>query len=215
MARLSTKFIAPLFAAVLLGGVVAPAHATPVSGCADDGTGTGNQVCDLWEFDAMGSPVESTSASSIYQPGDWLYGYSFILEGPTWDGTINSVSDIIVIDRGTVWLYSDGDPQFGQIYNDALTGLFNGLPVEQAVGDGSLPAIDLGLGVVIGLALEDVNGLAMLAPVSFLSGSGDTFIIHSDGDVIVPGQVPEPTTVSLVALGGLALVLRRRFKRTV
>lgn len=187
------------------------ARAGSISACV---SGAGGQLtCDLFETDANGDPSEigTVSSQSAGIDAGWLVGYAFLLDAPDPTQKAN-VSDVVIIHHDHIDLFSQGaGAAFDNAYNAAIAGSdIDGTAIAtgQVFGDTGTPNRQFNPGNgPIGLFFETTD------PVVGLSFTADGFFdiinIHSDAD-FGGAEVPEPTTLSLVALGGAIAAYRRR-----
>jgi hypothetical protein len=208
------KSIAVLTVLCGLSALASTAHATPISGCTQN-PGTGQLTCDLYESDANGNPSEIGTVSPGFNAG-WLVGYAFMLDAADPTQKAN-VSDVIIVHSDHIDLFSQGaGAAFDTAYNAALAGAAidgTAIATGQVFGDtgagpgGANRQFNPGNGK-IGLFWE------LSDPVVGLSFTADGFFdiinLHSDADFNRQAPVPEPATLSLVALGGAVAAYRKR-----
>jgi hypothetical protein len=208
------KVMAVLTVVCGLTAFARPARATSIGTCVVDGSGA--NICDIFE-----DPADETgTVAPAINPG-WLVGYAFLLDAADPTQKAN-VSDVLVIHSDHIDLFSQGAAQFDSVYGDALAGAaIDGTPIAdgQVFGDtgagpgGANRQFDPGNGA-IGLFWETSNPVSgfLFFAIPGVPGGGccDTLNIHSDADFVGGNEVPEPATLSLVAIGGAVAAYRRR-----
>jgi hypothetical protein len=72
------------------------------------------------------------------------------------------------------------------------------------------PAPGVNVGDTIVLSAGSVTTAINIPAAAPINGSYSAILVNSNGDQIGTGVVPEPASISMLALGGLALLARRR-----
>jgi hypothetical protein len=213
------KFVAPVCMALgLMAFSSAPVQALPVTSCFANGTfdrpgGTildSNELltCDLVEA----TSGEEFSVADPFSPNDWFTpSYAILLDAA------GGASDVVEFHKvqgvDTVTLYSDGSANFASALALALGAPANALirVVEAPAGSATTFFVNFQANVVG----------AQSAFVGCLGAANcDTINVYSDDGNNPPppppdGQVPEPATLTLMAVGGAVAAIRRRRKATV
>ena len=206
---------------LIVGLVMLPgaASASPLgaNGCAMGATGF---ECDLFVDDVTGHSILDATGLA---PG-WLVGYTFLLNvgADLADGIqAADVAHALVIHAGMIDLFT---PIVGS------TALFSAA-VADALALADIDGTPLGNGQIVGLPVSggvtQLNGVglfntaqtvSMLSQIGWGDGAGgiggyDSLTVHTGVaqiDDSNPAPVPEPGTLSLVAIGGIAAMVRRR-----
>jgi hypothetical protein len=199
--------------------IAAAAGADPIgiNGCA---LGAIGYECDIFVDDVTG---QSTLDATGLDP-TWLVGYTFLLNvgADLSDGIQETdVAHALVIHSSTISLFTPivGSSVFASIVADALALVpIDGTPLSngQIVG---FP-IPSGVNQLNGVGLfNTAETIAMVSQIAWGLGSNaidgyDSLTVHTGvatSDPGGPNPVPEPGTMSLVALGGgIAAAVRRR-----
>lgn len=172
------------------------------SGCAFNSGNSGPFTCDLFEVDAAGNPSQMSAIVTLPVPLN-PPGFIVLLEHPNSNqNDPTQWSDVVVLDTmnaqgfaTTAQLLSDGCNCFTPTF---VSGVLSGstvFAVETQTGTGT------------------DNGDSTTVSLPTTGPAQSTFIIHSDAPVNDVDFLPEPTSMSLLGLGGLGLALVSRIKR--
>ena len=193
------------------------ANAAPIgiNSCALGATG---YECDLFVDDVTGV---STLDATALAPG-WLVGYTFLLSvsANLADGIQeNDVAHALVFHANAIELFTPiaGSSAFSTAVANALalapidgTALANGQIVGAPIPGGVTQLNGVGL-------FNTAETIQMLSQIAWGLGPNDiggydSLTVHTGVALTDPGTnaVPEPGTLTLLAVGGMAAILRRR-----
>lgn len=210
------KFVAPVCMALgLMAFSSTPAQALPVTSCFANGTfdvpgGTilnSNELltCDLVEA----TSGEQFSVVDPFSPRDWFTpSYAILLDAA--GGASDVVSFTAPQGTDTITLYSSGSAGFAGALAAALAAPANALIRVPEAPAGSATTFFVNFQSNVVGALSAFIGCQGAA-------NCDTINVYSDDGNNPPpdGQVPEPATLTLMAVGGAVAAIRRRRKVTV
>jgi hypothetical protein len=195
------KRLVPSLCALFVAGLAATAGATPLTltnvtvRSSYNGGPTEQMVLNFGSDTAAGTPVftsDGTTGFSWMNAGDYIdfYGYNDGTHDRSWFDVGFSSNDSFVV-SDTIHMEFELAP--GYIFGPAATALIKAIDVQipTATLNGNLLTFDI-------TALDQIPGNGGLASYESFTESA---------------PVPEPATLTLVALGGTGLIGRRRLRR--
>jgi hypothetical protein len=147
-------------------------------------------VGNLFQPGSLGTGTDAEAVSSAGSPYDF-----------SGNSTISIAATGCIVDAGSACTGPDG-----------LTGSFRGLPVYSMIGLWSSTGAS-----ITAIGVPFFVGSAAMLPVPgggpaylFLAENDGLFLDNTAGQYDVTIEVPEPATLSLIALGGVLMAARRR-----